>query len=72
MKIKGEINRFAGDASEQRAKTFAQQHGHTQVVFSPDFKQAGVGNCFIVMDYDAPKPKDSKIVALYERETESV
>ncbi|MEA2174095.1 MAG: hypothetical protein QOD00_1687 [Blastocatellia bacterium] len=62
----GELNRFAGDASEQRAKDFAQKHGHAQVVFHPDFKVRGVSNCFVVLDYDAPKPEGAHVVALFE------
>ncbi len=66
----GELKRFAGDAAEQRAKSFAQQLGHTQVVFHPDFRSQGVRHCFVVLGYDAPKPAGAKITALFQREEE--
>ncbi len=70
MFYNGEIKRFAGDASEQRARAFAEGRGHTQVVFHPDARCKGTLNCFLVLDYDAPKPEGGRIVALYHEDLE--
>lgn len=64
MGFKGEIKRFGGDASLQRAKQIAEQFKGV-VITGEDYKCRGVSPCFVVLDAKAEIPAGAKVSADY-------